>query len=213
MGQSDFQPERRIEHWPDDVMQLASALELKKFAVLGVSGGAPYAMACAVRFPERVTALGLVSAVAPLDAAGLYRLARHAPWLLRGLLRLMRRAARSTSERLAASFPEPDRRALQRPEVRKHLSTVLGEAMRQGVQGVARDMQLIAQPWGFDLAQVQTPVLLWHGEQDRNVPVAHGRHLLNSLPNCRATFYPHEAHLSLFINQGRELLRTLVLGL
>jgi pimeloyl-ACP methyl ester carboxylesterase len=223
MGQSDFQRRRRIEHWPNDVAQLAAALGLQRFAVLGVSGGAPYALACAVHIPDRVTAVGLVSAVAPFDAAGtfaalkgpsraMYRLARRAPWLLRGLLRLMRRAAGAktpTSERMAASFPEPDRRILQRTEVRAHFGAVFAEALRQGGRGVARDMALIARPWGFHLASVQRPVLLWQGEQDGNVPAAHGRYLKDALPNCRATFYPDEAHLSLFVNRHREILSAL----
>ena len=223
MGQSDLQQHRRIEHWPDDVAQLATTLGLRRFAVLGVSGGSPYALACAVRIPERVTAIGLVSAVAPFDAAenfaalkgpsrAMYQLARRAPWLLRGLLTLMRRAATSksaASEHMAASFPEPDRRALQRTEVRAHLGSVFAEAMRQGSRGVCRDMELIANPWGFDLTAVQVPVLLWQGEQDRNVPAAHGRYLLGALPNCRATFYPDEAHLSLLVNRHREILRAL----
>jgi pimeloyl-ACP methyl ester carboxylesterase len=224
MGQSDFQQDRRIEHWPTDVEHLAAALGLQRFALLGVSGGGPYALACAVRIPERVTAIGLVSAVAPFDAPdtfaalkgpsrALYQLARRAPWLLRGLLALMRRAAKSkrtASERMAASFPEPDRRALQRSEVRTHLGAVFDEAMRQGARGVCRDMELIASPWGFDLASVRTPVLLWQGEQDGNVPAAHARYLLGALPNCRATFYPDEAHLSLLVNRHREILSALV---
>lgn len=224
MGQSDFQEHRRIEDWPGDVTHLATALGLGRFAVLGVSGGAPYALACAVHIPERVTAIGLVSAIAPFDAAGtfaamkgpsraMYQLARRAPWLLRGLLGLMRRMATSksaASERMSASFPEPDRRTLQRSDVRAHLGSVFDEAMRQGARGVTRDMELIAGPWGFALASVQMPVLLWQGEQDGNVPAAHGRYLLGALPNCRATFYPDEAHLSLFVNRHREILSALV---
>ena len=39
MGRSDFQPGRRIVDWPDDVLELAAALGLDRFAVLGSSGG------------------------------------------------------------------------------------------------------------------------------------------------------------------------------
>lgn len=223
MGQSDFQRARRIEHWPSDVAHLATALGLERFAVLGVSGGAPYALACAVHLPDRVTSVGLVSAVAPFDAPGtfaalkgparaMYQLARHAPWLLRGLLLLMRRAAGSSSAasgRMAASFPEADQRVLQRSEVRAHFGNVFREAMRQGTRGAARDMELIAHPWGFDLAGVRVPVLLWQGEQDGNVPAAHGRYLIDALPNCRGTVYADEAHLSLFVNRHREILSAL----
>ncbi len=53
------------------------------------------------------------------------------------------------------------------------------------------------------------PVALWHGERDRNVPVAHGRYLAGVIPGCRATFYPADAHLSTFVNHRREFLAAL----
>src|SRR5688572_28104051 len=59
-GLSDFQPGRRIGDWPRDVVEAADALGVQRFAMLGVSGGAPYALACAALLPERITALGVV---------------------------------------------------------------------------------------------------------------------------------------------------------
>src|SRR5215510_1581231 len=46
MGRSDFQPGRRIVDWPGDIEQLAVALNLESFTVIGESGGSPYATAC-----------------------------------------------------------------------------------------------------------------------------------------------------------------------
>jgi pimeloyl-ACP methyl ester carboxylesterase len=72
---------------------------------------------------------------------------------------------------------------------------------------------LIAGPWGFDLAVVKVPVLLWHGELDRNVPVTCGRYLAGAFPDCHATFYPEEAHLSVPLNHQEEILRALARAL
>jgi pimeloyl-ACP methyl ester carboxylesterase len=110
---------------------------------------------------------------------------------------------------MAASFPEPDRSLLQSPEVRDGFIACFQEACRQGTQGAAWDMRLIARPWGFDLTQLGVPVLLWQGERDGNVPLAHGRYLASAIPNCRATFYPEEAHLSVPLNHQREILSAL----
>lgn len=49
MGLSDFQPGRKLLDWPNDVIELALDLELETFAVEGVSGGGPYAAACAYK--------------------------------------------------------------------------------------------------------------------------------------------------------------------
>jgi pimeloyl-ACP methyl ester carboxylesterase len=68
MGLSDFQPNRKISDWPDDVVALADSLGLHSFAVLGVSGGAPYAEVCALKIPHRLTAVAIVSGVGPFAA-------------------------------------------------------------------------------------------------------------------------------------------------
>jgi pimeloyl-ACP methyl ester carboxylesterase len=224
MGRSDFKPGRRIVDWPSDVLELADDLGLEKFAVLGESGGSPYACACAALIPGRVRALGLLNGLAPFDAPGtfaavsgplrvMFRLARFAPPLLRGLfslnIRAMRGGAERASERMAASFPEPDRSLLQRPEVRNGFLACFLEACRQGQRGPVWDVGLIARPWGFDLARIMVPALLWQGERDANVPAAHGRYLVGAIPGCRATFFPEEAHLSLPLNHQREILEAL----
>lgn len=75
MGRSDFQPGRTLLDWPDDVADLADALGIDRFAVLGYSGGAPYAAACAYRLPHRLTACGIVGGGGPAENPSL------PPWL------------------------------------------------------------------------------------------------------------------------------------
>jgi len=225
MGASDFQRGRRIVDWPNDVLELATALGIDTFAVLGGSGGAPYAAACGALIPDRVRAIGLVGGIAPLDAPGVLasmsrplrimcHLARFAPLLLRGLFRLNLRAVgrggQHGNDRMIASFPEPDRSLMRRPEVHQGFLGCFQEACRQGTRGPVWDLSLMAQPWGFDLSAITVPVLLWHGERDGNVPPAHGRYLAAAIPHCQATFYPDEAHLSLSLNHYSEILGALV---
>jgi len=162
--------------------------------------------------------------VAPADAPGIVasmsaplrvmvRLARYAPAVLRGLFRLNLRAVRGGGERagarMAASFPEPDRTVLQRKEIRDGFMACYAESCRQGPGGPVWDVGLMARPWGFDLAAITVPVVLWQGERDGNVPAEHGRYLAGAILTCRATFYSDEAHLSLPLNHQREILSAL----
>lgn len=224
VGRSQAQPGRRIVDWPNDVIDLAAALGLEAFAVLGSSGGAPYAAACGALIPSRARVVGVLGGMAPPDAPGflsamsgplrmMFRLARSTPALLRGLLRLNLRAARGggerASQRMAKWAPEPDRIHLRRAEVSRGFLACFEEACRQGPAGPVEDMRLIARPWGFDLAAVKVPVLLWHGELDRNVPVVAGRYMAGAFPNCRATFYAADAHLSVPLNHQEEILGAL----
>jgi len=67
-GLSTFAPTRRITDWPADVRALADALQLPRFAVLGLSGGGPYALACAHALPAaRLSAVGVLAGAGPCD--------------------------------------------------------------------------------------------------------------------------------------------------
>ncbi|KAI1272960.1 Alpha/Beta hydrolase protein [Xylaria sp. FL0933] len=71
-GLSTFNPRHRVTDWPDDVRALAAHLGLNRFTILGGSGGAPYALACARSLPaEMISAVGLLAPAAPWKEAGI----------------------------------------------------------------------------------------------------------------------------------------------
>jgi pimeloyl-ACP methyl ester carboxylesterase len=208
MGLSDYQPRRRLMDWPDDVLQVAAALGLDRFGVLGISGGGPYAAACAWKLPDRLTGAGIVSGLASLDVpgviAGMSRRNRLSLQLV-GRLGVLRRVLMAEMAVSVRRRPDRvlergvgaavDKQYLGRPDVRKILVESLSEAFRSGSRGPAWEMGLYARPWGFRLEDIRTPVYLSHGEQDANAPVTMGRYLATVIPECRATFYPGEGHL------------------
>ncbi|KAH9909721.1 alpha/beta hydrolase [Xylariomycetidae sp. FL2044] len=70
-GLSTFQPGRGIADWPADVRAFAAERGLRRFGVLGLSGGGPYALACARLLPrEMLTGVGVMAGAPPWQAAG-----------------------------------------------------------------------------------------------------------------------------------------------
>jgi pimeloyl-ACP methyl ester carboxylesterase len=69
-GRSTFQPNRHFFHYPSDIQALADHLEVDKFAILGGSGGGPYALACAKDTPGRLSAVGLFASAGPWEIEG-----------------------------------------------------------------------------------------------------------------------------------------------
>jgi pimeloyl-ACP methyl ester carboxylesterase len=223
VGLSDFQPNRTLLDWPADVSALTDALGLQRFAVLGVSGGAPYALACAAALGSRLTSVGLVAGLAPLDHPGasagmraqnrlLFLLYRRVPRVGTGLYRLLAALVGCRPEGiftlLTGRLPLPDQ-AVLRGQPRQILIGSFREALKQGYRGGDRELFLYARPWGIDLPTISQPVQLWHGERDATVPVAHGRFLAQVIPRCQSFFAPQEGHFSLPILHMEEILSLL----
>ena len=224
LGRSDFQPGRRISDWPADVIALADHLALARFAVLGYSGGGPYAAVCALKIPERLTHVGIVSGTGPFDEPGLLaainpfnlrfiQLARTNPWLSRLALRLMGRMVQYWPRRFVtqakAGFPAPDQVVLARPDFQRAFVAVIQEGLRAGPHGAQLDTALMASPWDFRPQDIRAAVHLWHGEADANAPLAMGHYMAAAIPNSHAAFYPGEGHLSLMAKHMEEILNVL----
>jgi pimeloyl-ACP methyl ester carboxylesterase len=69
---------------------------------------------------------------------------------------------------------------------------------------------MLLQPWGFKIDDVECKrIFLWHGEEDRVMPIAPARLLAGSLANCVATYYADEGHFSLLANHAQEIFAAL----
>jgi pimeloyl-ACP methyl ester carboxylesterase len=193
-------------------------LALERFALVAHSSGGPYALACATRLPERVTAVGLASSVAPLDELpdaeaeledderALVRLAREDPG---AAMRQVAEGAQWLLEQpemfLEVPRPEPDRALLADPAIGDMFLEALREAVRGGLDGYACDEVLERRPWGFQLADVDVEVHLWHGGLDPLIPLGHAEHVARTVPHCRPTFHPDDGH-GLVLSRWAEIL-------
>ena len=198
-GLSDYQENRTLADWANDVRALADKLGLARFGVAGISGGGPYVAACAALLPERVTAAALVSPVGPLHSSDgpdnllpaqiiTFRLLPRITPAMAGAFsigRLMFLNASDSMYRMIMRRAGPaDEHILLRPEVRKNLLAGVIEGLRPGVQGVVQEMKIFAKPWNIPFEAIEAPVLLWQGTADNNVPVAASLRLAKIIPGC-----------------------------
>ena len=215
MGRSSFQAGRCLLDWPDDIVELADHLHIERFAVVGISGGGPYALACAYKIPDRLIACGIVGGEWHNRHTFSF-LTQFLPWLVIPILGYFFRneeRARKSMLRLTPHFPEVDRQSLALPEITDLFTASFVEAFRQGAKGPACDGMIVRRPWGFKLGEITFPALyLWHGELDTDVPIAMGRAVARQLAHCKATYYPNDGHISLIVNHGEEIVTTFMSG-
>jgi pimeloyl-ACP methyl ester carboxylesterase len=225
-GLTPLHPERSIRGWTRDVAGLADHLEHDRFDVIGVSGGAPCALACAHEMPSRVTAVGLVAGLGPMEVGALRRamrpgarlgfaLADRAPWILKAgpgpaLTLLSRRRPDLLVRLLAALNARPDRAILLDKMLFPAFTFSIRECFRQGLAGSLEDLRLFGQPWGFRLEDIRQPTWLWHGTRDRIVPPSHSEYMQSRLARSSIEIVPEEGHFSLPIRHIHHIIHTII---
>ena len=226
IGLSTHQPGRRLLDWPPLVAALAQELGLKKFRILAVSGGGPYALVTAWALPEMVEAVAVVSGAPPLPADTapedlflVYRillgLKRRSPAATRWFFRLARPFATIRPPHwlvggaLRVSAPS-DYGALADAEVWRGSYECYLESWRGSGLGVAVDGEVYSEPWGFDPGEIRVPVSIWHGRDDRSFGWKLAERLAARIPGCRFHVVENEGHFSLPIRHTRAVIQDLL---
>ena len=221
-GGSAREPGRSVSDCAADVDAIADALRLDRFATWGISGGGPHALACAALCDRRLVAAASLAAVAPQDAEGLDWLAgmgdeNHVEFghaaageeQLRTYLTAEADEIRAAGpERLVAVMETllgPEDRAVLSGAFAEYLLKADRHALADGVDGWVDDDLAFLAPWGFELSSIDRPVLLLHGDDDRFVPVAHGRWLADHIPGVEARIDAADGHLTLIERRLREV--------
>jgi pimeloyl-ACP methyl ester carboxylesterase len=210
-GESDRHEGRRVADAAADVLTIADAYGLEKFAVVGRSGGGPHALACAALLPDQLTKVAVLVGLAPRGAEGLdwydgmteSNILEHTAAAdgYKGVAALTEAAAdavRADPASLLASLqpemPDPDRRVVADRGIRSMLLETYAEALRTSSHGWVDDALAFYSPWGFDPATITAPVLLWHGAIDNLSPVSHARWLADRIPNAAVVVQAGAAH-------------------
>ncbi|HEX7131194.1 MAG TPA: alpha/beta hydrolase [Iamia sp.] len=208
-----------------DLATVADGLGVGDMAVIGLSGGGPYALAAAHAMPDRVVAAAVLGGVAPTkgpDAirGGLVDLGvRLAPLValthvptgifLTGAVRLARPVASPGLDLYARLSPAGDRALLRRPEFKAMFLDDLLNGSRKQLSAPLADVLLFTKDWGFRVGDVTVPVRWWHGDADHIIPFAHGEHMVSLLPDAELHVLHGESHLG-GLGAGEHILTTLV---
>ncbi len=197
----------------EDVAALAKELGLGKYYVWGISAGGPHVLACAALLPDQVIAAVAMTSLAPIDAEGLnwwdgmssdttyeFKLARQGRDGLGDFLSKFPPYYATTNPQ--SYFNEVGLSGAEANAWTRDMSDFFldynREGTRQGTEGMVEDDQTEVTPWGFELSQIQIPVLIMQGEKDGFVPFGHGQWLAKNIPHAASKFIPGEGHIGMF---------------
>ncbi|AZG45663.1 alpha/beta fold hydrolase [Gordonia insulae] len=202
---------RDVAHFATDLEMVADSLGIAEFAVIGLSGGGPYALGVAHAFPQRVVAAGILGGVAPTVgpdavAGGAMRIGQLAAPVLgvagapigkvvSTVLSVARPVADPAISLYGRLSPQGDRELLSRPEFR---AMFLDDLLHGGSRRMAApfaDIVVFSNDWGFRVPEVTVPVRWWHGDRDHIIPYAHGEQMVAMLPDAKLFTMHGESHL------------------
>jgi pimeloyl-ACP methyl ester carboxylesterase len=216
-GQSEFGGDHTLREWASDVAALADALDCPQYGVLGFSGGAPFALACAAHAPERVTRCAVVSGFAPpgvatgelehTDRVGM-GIAKWSTHLCRPLTWFARREIEA-ADQFTDVVGKPTDGDLADPrvgETGRILLSDVKEAVQQGSLPLAAEYGVLGSQWDFDLADVAAPTCVFHGMDDDRVPFAAAEHVASDLPDGRLVRYENADHYRPLVEHAEAVL-------
>jgi pimeloyl-ACP methyl ester carboxylesterase len=224
MGKSVFVKGRGFTDGAGDVAALADYLSLDIFSVLGFSGGSAYVSACAAKIPARIKKAVIVSGGWQMNLPDARRkltmpysifwtVADKLPFLLPFMIKMMKESPKKNKP-----APEPNKmlhpadfKALMQHDREAVLSSVINECLLQGTRGAVYDVRLYVKPWDFNIRDIRLPVIMFHGEEDRNAPLAMIQSLISRYPAATLQAFTGEAHFSTLLNHFDSIARTLVL--
>ncbi len=199
-----------FHEWPQKLLPLLDYLGVDRFYIVAMSGSSAHALACAHQLPKRVRGLTLISPMGEVrtieDVDGMMPLNRRVyelilrcpPQLSRFFAHIMARVFTTDPEaylqRVTPHIAETDRHLLADAQLRAHIKATFVESRMQYKSAFSGDMLRYAAPWNIPLEKITTPVSVWHGDENRHIPLHMAKSLAASLPNCRAHYLSGEGY-------------------
>ena len=221
-GTSDRNPGRSVISINSDIAQVLDGKGINKFVAIGWSGGGPHALANTFE-PRNVGAISLagvgafgvddlnfLEGMGPENhdefGAALKGEAVITQWMNDNAMAMKNVSGNDIREAFGGLIGEADKRVLEGVT-----ADAMAATMRSGLavsfDGWIDDDLVFIKHWGFDLAAITKPVILWQGDQDLMVPHAHSYWLEKHIPTAKLTFIPGHGHISLGEKYKPEILK------
>jgi pimeloyl-ACP methyl ester carboxylesterase len=219
MGLSTFNSHGSFDSFADDVVELARHLNISAFRILCWSGGGPYALAAANRYPSQVAAVYIITGfTCSFSEPGVFKnmagnryffsAARYAPWLMR---LIMNKAGKQQAEKplpqWLSQLEDADQQMLEIPGASKHFTKVTtNEACRFNSNGVVHEARLYYNIPRYKLTGITQPVHFWYSSEDKVVTKIHAESIERQVPNSVMHYKKGEGHISIYIHWVEEIL-------
>lgn len=221
-GTSDRNPGRSVISINSDIAQVLDGKGINKFVAIGWSGGGPHALANTFE-PRNVGAISLagvgafgvddlnfLEGMGPENhdefGAALKGEAVITQWMNDNAMAMKNVSGKDIREAFGGLIGDADKEVLEGAT-----ADAMAATMRSGLavsfDGWIDDDLVFIKHWGFDLAAITKPVILWQGDQDLMVPHAHSYWLEKHIPTAKLTFIPGHGHISLGEKYKPEILK------
>lgn len=223
MGGSDFNPQGDFLSFAEDVQVLMEQLGIASAPLICWSGGGPYALAMAFKFPERITQVQVICGFSRSFNRSVeqqmgrnrwyFQAARRTPRVLRIAMKfLASRPVKRTVPRWITGLPHVDYLHIQTPSQLEWLAECsMKEAAKNGAAGPVYEARGYYRPLGFNVASIHIPVHYWWGTQDMSVIRLHAEEVERNVPGAVMHYREGEGHLSLYISHFPAVLQEILL--
>lgn len=223
-GGSTPHPKRTVADSVGDALAIAHHFEIERMAVWGMSGGGPHAIASAVLLPEMVCAAATFASLAPIATLNLNyfegmsekkRKQRNLYFsdpveFRQHLLESREEIMNATEEFLVAKLQAMPVEARVSKSFYQFSYETMCLAVENGIEGYWEDYQAFFSEWEVDFACNTTPIQLWHGQRDLDVPFQHSQWLSRAIPHSELHLTHMDGHFSILENHRVEVMEWLL---